>query len=44
VLNIAHKVKCPICGETFDRDKEAYVQVSAKRYAHEHCALSKEEL
>lgn len=36
---MAHSVKCLYCGANFDRDKEAYVQVSARRYAHAACAL-----
>ena len=36
---MAHNVVCKICQTKFDRDKEAYVQVSAKRYAHAACAL-----
>lgn len=45
---MAHKVKCPICGETFDRDIEEFVQ-EKRRYLHKKCfedrekALSKEE-
>jgi hypothetical protein len=35
---MAHVVKCPYCGKTFDRDKYAdFVQVSARRYAHTEC-------
>jgi len=33
-----HLVKCKYCGETFDRDKEPTIQVSARRYAHKKCA------
>lgn len=29
-------VKCPICGESFDRNSEEYVQVK-RRYAHKSC-------
>ena len=32
-----HKVKCPYCNETFDRDKEAYIMINSKRYAHKKC-------
>ena len=39
MINIAHSVKCSICGENFDRDKIAFVQTSARRYAHASCAL-----
>jgi hypothetical protein len=34
---VAHFVKCSICGERFDRDKEPFVQTSSRRYAHEKC-------
>lgn len=43
-------VKCKYCGNQFDRNKEPYVEVSARRYAHKECAekqrqsISKEEL
>lgn len=33
-----HKVKCAICGESFDRDKIPYVQSGARRYAHATCS------
>lgn len=32
-----HKVKCKYCQETFDRDKEPFVKVSERRYAHKLC-------
>lgn len=35
---MAHKVKCYYCGQTFDRDKEPFVLVSTRRYAHKACA------
>ena len=35
---MAHRVKCTICGQVFDRDKEAYINTSARRYAHYKCA------
>jgi hypothetical protein len=35
---MAHPVKCIYCKGVFDRDKEPYVQVSDRRYAHKHCA------
>ena len=38
-----HKVKCIHCGQIFDRDKEPFVQVSPRRYAHKNCSLSNEE-
>lgn len=36
---MAHNVICVHCKKTFDRDKEPYAKVSAKRYAHANCAL-----
>ena len=36
---MAHQVKCYYCATQFDRDKEAYAQISTKRYAHAACAL-----
>lgn len=33
-----HKVTCKYCQQTFDRDKEPFVQISARRYAHKMCA------
>lgn len=35
---MAHKVKCIFCKQEFDRDKEPFVQVSDRRYAHKSCA------
>ena len=35
---MAHRVKCYYCGKTFDRDKEEYVLVATRRYAHKSCA------
>lgn len=32
-----HPVICIYCRETFDRDKEPFAQVSARRYAHKKC-------
>lgn len=40
---MAHPVICSICNSRFDRDKEAYVQTAAKRYAHASCALRQKE-
>lgn len=34
-----HRVKCTICGETFDRDRIEFVQISSRRYAHLTCHL-----
>lgn len=31
------KVKCSVCGETFDRDKEPWIKTSSNRYAHKEC-------
>ena len=39
MINIAHRVICSICSTQFDRDKVAFVQTSARRYAHADCAL-----
>lgn len=33
-----HKVTCVYCRQTFDRDKEPFVQISERRYAHQACA------
>lgn len=38
---MAHNVICPICQGRFDRDKQEYVVISARRYAHAACALRK---
>lgn len=38
-----HMVKCAICGEQFDANKEPFVKVNSRRYAHEKCSLSEEE-
>lgn len=38
-----HKVKCVYCGKVFDRDKEPFVQISTRRYAHRSCHLSEDE-
>lgn len=35
---MAHKVKCFFCGVTFDRDKEPFVQIGTRRYAHMSCS------
>lgn len=34
---MAHRVKCSICGETFDRDKIDFIATAARRYAHKSC-------
>ena len=35
---MAHFVICKYCKERFDRDKESFVEVGARRYAHKFCA------
>ena len=40
---MAHIVKCSVCGIKFDRDKEPFVQTSARRYAHCDCSKIEEE-
>ena len=30
-------MKCPYCGKKFDREKEPFVQIGAKRFAHLEC-------
>lgn len=37
-----HKVKCAICGQTFDRDVIQAVKHSANRYSHYDCEPDKE--
>lgn len=37
------QVVCPYCKQKFDRDKEPYALVSAKRYAHAACMLREAE-
>ena len=35
---MAHVVKCPYCGKSFDRDKTTdWIQVNSRRYAHVNC-------
>lgn len=38
-----HRVKCSICGQVFDRDKEDFVATSSRRYAHRKCYEVPEE-
>ena len=38
-----HKVKCTVCGETFDRDKINFVQTSPNRYAHATCVAQQDD-
>lgn len=33
-----HIVKCYYCNQSFDRDKEEFVKVNSRRYAHKRCA------
>ena len=40
---MAHFVTCVYCGTRFDRDKEEYAAVSARRYAHAACMLREAE-
>lgn len=44
MIKIAHVVKCSVCTVSFDRDKHAFVQTGARRYAHAECALRKAAL
>ena len=37
---IPHIVKCLYCGQSFDRDKVEFEQVSSRRYAHKLCAAA----
>lgn len=34
-----HAVKCYYCGEIFDRDREEYIEIANRRYAHKDCAV-----
>ena len=38
----AHYVTCIYCKQRFNRDKEPFVQISARRYAHKECAKKHE--
>jgi hypothetical protein len=40
---MAHVVTCQYCKARFDRDKEEYCLVSARRYAHAKCMLREAE-
>lgn len=40
---MAHFVTCIYCGERFDRDRENFVQVTARRYAHSKCIPKQQE-
>lgn len=35
---MAHYAICKYCGIKFDRDKEPWIEVSSKRYAHKACS------
>lgn len=35
-------VKCFFCGQVFNRDKEPYVKINSRRYAHESCAKAQD--
>jgi hypothetical protein len=41
---MAHYVKCYYCGKTFDRDKEEFVKVNERRYAHKNCSEHSDEV
>lgn len=41
---MAHPVTCVYCHERFDRDKEDFVQISERRYAHKQCTMSAQQL
>lgn len=40
---MAHFVTCVYCGERFNRDREDFIQISARRYAHSHCVPKRQE-
>lgn len=40
---MAHMVLCPYCKQRFDRDKEEYALIGARRYAHAACMLREAE-
>lgn len=41
---MAHIVTCYYCNGRFDRDKEPFVQVSARRYCHKECAPKEKQV
>lgn len=41
---MSHRVKCSICGETFDRDLVQAVRTGARRYAHATCDPTNKDL
>lgn len=38
-----HIVKCPYCQQNFDRDKEPFIKINSRRYAHKSCAEKQDE-
>lgn len=40
---MAHIVTCVYCKQRFDRDKFPFIQVSARRYAHQECSLTEDQ-
>lgn len=40
---MAHYVKCFYCGGRFDRDKDPFIKVSERRYAHVKCVEEQSE-
>ena len=40
---MSHSVKCVYCQTKFDRDKEAFVRPSSKRYGHASCYLREKQ-
>ena len=40
---MSHFVTCVYCKQKFDRDKLPFIQISAKRYAHQECSLTEDE-
>ena len=40
---MSHFVLCPYCKQKFDRDKEEYALIGARRYAHAACMLREAE-
>ena len=40
---MAHIVTCIYCKQRFDRDKFPFIQVSARRYAHQECSLTEDQ-
>lgn len=40
---MSHFVTCVYCKQKFDRDRLPFIQVSARRYAHQECSLTEDE-